>query len=209
MNDNRNMILAIVLSLIVLVGWSYLAERWFPVSQPQTQRVENGKVEPAPPPPASPAAPAALRSRAVVIASTPRVRFQNQSISGSINLKGARIDDLVMLKQRATVDPRSPPVPLLSPQGARAASFVGFGWNGDGVSVPGPDTIWQSSSPVLASGRPVTLSWSNPAGLKFEINIAIDDQYLFTATQRVTNGGTAPVAIRPYAFASRSGRGIR
>ena len=135
MNDNRNMILAIVLSLIVLVGWSYLAERWFPVSQPQTQRVENGKVEPAPPPPASPAAPAALRSRAVVIASTPRVRFQNQSISGSINLKGARIDDLVMLKQRATVDPRSPPVPLLSPQGARAASFVGFGWNGDGVSV--------------------------------------------------------------------------
>jgi YidC/Oxa1 family membrane protein insertase len=202
------MILAIVLSLIVLVGWSYLAERWFPVSQPQTQRVENGKVRPAPPPAASPTAPAALRSRAIVIASTPRVRFQNQSISGSINLKGARIDDLVMLKQRATVDPNSPPVPLLSPQGARAAAFVGFGWNGDGVSVPGPDTLWQSSSPVLAPGRPVTLTWSNSTGLRFEINISVDDQYLFTATQRVTNGGAAPVAIRPYAFASRAGRSV-
>ena len=94
MNDNRNMILAIVLSLMVLVGWSYVAELWFPVSQPQTQKVEDGKVRAAPPPAASTAAPTALRSRAVAIASTPRVRFQNASISGSINLKGARIDDL-------------------------------------------------------------------------------------------------------------------
>ena len=68
-----------------------------------------------------------------------------------------------------------------------AASFVGFGWNGDGVSVPGPDTIWQSSSPVLAPGRPVTLSWSNPAGLRFEINIAVDD--LKGAVMHI--GGTA------------------
>ena len=208
MNDNRNMILAIVLSLIVLVGWSYVAEIWFPVSQPQTQKVENGKVRPAPPPAASPAAPAALRSRAVVIASTPRVRFQNESISGSINLKGARIDDLVMLKQRATVDPKAPPVPLLSPQGSRAASFVGFGWNGDGISVPGPDTLWQSNSATLSPGKPVTLSWSNPTGLKFEINISVDDQYLFTATQRVTNAGITPVAIQPYAYASRAGRSV-
>ncbi len=208
MNDNRNMILAIVLSLMVLVGWSYVAELWFPVSQPQTQKVEDGKVRAAPPPAASTAAPTALRSRAVAIASTPRVRFQNESISGSINLKGARIDDLVMLKQRATVDPRSPPVPLLSPQGSRAASFVGFGWNGDGDSVPGPDTLWQSTSPTLSPGRPVTLSWSNPAGLKFEINISVDDQYLFTATQRVANTGTTPVAIQPYAYASRAGRSV-
>ncbi|HJS39863.1 MAG TPA: membrane protein insertase YidC, partial [Sphingomicrobium sp.] len=208
MNDNRNMILAVVLSLIVLVGWSYLAEYWFPVSQPQTQQVENGKVQPAPPPATSPAAPAALRSRAAVISSTPRVRFQTPSISGSINLHGARIDDLVMLKQRSTVDPNSPPVPLLSPQGARAASFIGFGWNGDGISLPGPDTLWQSSSPRLAPGRPVTLSWTSPAGLRFEINVAVDDQYLFTVTQRVTNAGAAPVAIRPYAYASRAGRSI-
>jgi YidC/Oxa1 family membrane protein insertase len=206
LNDNRNMILAIVLSALVLLGWSLLAERWFPTAAPQTQRVENGKVKPLPQPAASPAAPHALQERPVVIAATPRVRFQTDSLSGSINLKGARIDDVVMLKHRLTVDPKSPPVPLLSPQGARAASFVGFGWNGDGVAVPGPDTVWQASSQRLAPGQPVLLSWTNPAGLRFEIQVAIDDLYMFTVTQRVTNTGAAPVSLRPYAFASRAGR---
>jgi YidC/Oxa1 family membrane protein insertase len=206
LNDNRNMILAIVLSALVLLGWSLLAERWFPTAAPQTQRVENGKVKPLPQPAASPAAPQALRARSVVIAATPRVRFQTDSLSGSINLKGARIDDVVMLKHRLTVDPKSPPVPLLSPQGARAASFVGFGWNGDGVAVPGPDTVWQASSQRLAPGQPVLLSWTNPAGLRFEIQVAIDDLYMFTVTQRVTNTGAVPVSLRPYAFASRAGR---
>jgi YidC/Oxa1 family membrane protein insertase len=206
LNDNRNMILAIVLSALVLLGWSLLAERWFPTAAPQTQRVEDGKVKPLPQPAASPAAPHALQARPVVIAATPRVRFQTDSLSGSINLKGARIDDVVMLKHRLTVDPKSPPVPLLSPQGARAASFVGFGWNGDGVAVPGPDTVWQASSQRLAPGQPVLLSWTNPAGLRFEIQVAIDDLYMFTVTQRVTNTGAVPVSLRPYAFASRAGR---
>jgi len=206
LNDNRNMILAIVLSAMVLLGWSLLADRWFPTAAPQTQRVEDGKVKPLPQPASAPAAPQALRARSAVIASTPRVRFQTDSLSGSINLKGARIDDVVMLKHRLTVDPKSPPVPLLSPQGARAASFVGFGWNGDGVSVPGPDTVWQASSQRLAPGRPVLLSWTNPAGLRFEIQVAIDDLYMFTVTQRVTNTTAAPISVRPYAFTSRAGR---
>jgi YidC/Oxa1 family membrane protein insertase len=200
------MILAIVLSALVLIGWTFFAERWFPTAQPQSQKVEDGKVKPVQPAPASVAAPQALRSRAVVIGSTPRVRFQTDSLSGSINLKGARIDDVVMLRQRATVDPKSPPVPLLTPQGARAASFIGFGWSGNGIALPGPDTVWHASSGTLAPGRPVTLSWTSPAGLRFEITVAIDDLYLFTATQKVTNASGAPVAIRPYAFTSRAGR---
>ena len=206
MNDNRNMILAIVLSAFVLIGWGLLAERWFPTAAPQTQQVERGKVKPLPQPANAPGTPQALHDRADVIASTPRVRFLTDSLSGSINLKGARIDDVVMLRHRLTIDRKSPAVPLLSPQGARAASFVGFGWNGDGVAVPGPDTVWQASSQSLAPGKPVSLTWTNPAGLRFQIDVAIDDLYLFTVTQRVTNAGSVPVSLRPYAFASRAGR---
>jgi YidC/Oxa1 family membrane protein insertase len=206
LNDNRNMILAIVLSALVLIGWSYLSDLWFPVAQPQTQKVEDGKVKPMPTPAGSPAAPQALRARSAVIASSPRVRFQTESLSGSINLKGARIDDVVMLRHRATVDKRSSPVPLLSPQGARAASFVGFGWNGGGTALPGPDTVWQASSDTLSPSKPVTLSWTNPAGVRFEIQVAVDDLYLFTVTQRVVNGSAAPVVLRPYSYASRAGR---
>src|SRR5687767_6299461 len=104
------MILAIVLSALVLIGWSYLSDLWFPVAQPQTERVENGQAKPVAPPPGSASAPQALRARSAVIASSSRVRFATQSVSGSINLTGARIDDLVMLRQRATVDKNSPPV---------------------------------------------------------------------------------------------------
>src|SRR5688500_7198892 len=143
------MILAIVLSALVLFGWSYLSDLWFPVAQPQTPKVEDGQVKPMP----TPAGPQALRARAAVIASSPRVRFQTESLSGSINLKGARIDDAVMLRHRRTVDRTSSPVPLLSPQGARAASFLGFGWNGGGTALPGPDTVWQASSSTLSPSR--------------------------------------------------------
>ena len=119
MNDNRNMILAVVLSLLVLVGWSFLAERWFP----QTQRVENGKVEPAPRPKDAPAAetPTTIRDRNVVLGESPRLKVQTPSLIGSINLKGARFDDLELVRHRVTIDPNSPPVRLLSPAGTRDA----------------------------------------------------------------------------------------
>jgi YidC/Oxa1 family membrane protein insertase len=221
LSDSRNMILAVVLSALVLFGWSFVANKYFPTANPPA--TESGSASPtttsqpasqtsAPPvaetQPQQPIPTQGIRPRAEVVASTPRVRFATGSVSGSINLRGARIDDVVLLKHRMGLSETSPPVPLLSPQGARASSFVGFGWSGDGVSVPGPDTLWQASGSRLAPGRPVTLSWSNPDGLKFEIALAIDDLYLFTVTQRVTNAGAAPVAVRPYAFANRAGRSV-
>jgi YidC/Oxa1 family membrane protein insertase len=216
-NENRNMVLAIVLSALVLLGWSLLSEQFFPTAAPQSQTVEDGKTKPAQPassagvpasagPAPTAAGPQALRSRATVLGETPRVRFRTAAISGSINLKGARIDDLVMLRHRLSIDPNSPPVPLLSPQGARAASFVGFGWTANGIATPGADTVWQSSAPALAPGKPVTLSWTNPTGQRFEIVVTLDDGYLFTVLQRVANGAAQPVTVQPYGFASRAGR---
>ncbi|QIK77653.1 membrane protein insertase YidC [Sphingomonas piscis] len=209
MNENRNMILAMVLSALVLFGWSMLSDRFFPTAAPQTQKVEDGKVTPAATPPAAgTAAPQALRNRAQVIAETPRVRFQTPALSGSINLKGARIDDLVLLKHRMTFDPNSSPVPLLNPQGTRAASFVGFGWTGNSIATPGPDTVWQASAPALTPGKPVTLSWMNPTGQTFEIILSIDDLYLFNVAQRVVNRSSNAVTLTPYGFASRAGRSM-
>ena len=86
MNDNKNMLLAIVLSALVLIGWTLLSDKFFPTAGPQTQQVENGKVKPVPQPQADPAAdrPQAMRSRAVVLASTPRV----QTISSATSFEG-------------------------------------------------------------------------------------------------------------------------
>src|SRR5688572_22314350 len=156
------MILAVVLSLLVLVGWSYASDYWFPTAAPQSQRVENGKVKPIARPDTDPAAdgPTAIRARNVVLGESPRLQIRTDSLQGSINLKGARLDDLVLLRHRETIDPKSPPVRLLSPAGARDSYFADFGWVGEGLATPDANAVWSVSAPVLTPGKPVTLSWS-------------------------------------------------
>ena len=202
MTDNRNMLLAIALSILILMGWSFLAERWLPTAAPQTQQVEDGKVKPVPR--ADAPTPAVLRSRAQVLAETPRVRIDTPRLSGSISLKGARFDDLLLKTHRTTIADDSPPVRLLSPSGAPGGYFASYGWTGPGVAVPGPDTVWQASAVVLAPGRPVTLSWDNGSGQRFEQLISVDEDYLFTVRQRVVNGGSGAVGLRTYGLISRA-----
>jgi YidC/Oxa1 family membrane protein insertase len=205
-NDNKNMLLAIVLSAMVLIGWSLLSDRIWPTAGPQTQQVENGKVKPVPQPQAGPAAdaPQAIRKREVVLGESPRVRIETPSLKGSINLKGARIDDLVLVEQRETIAKDSPPVRLLSPAGAPQAYFAQFGWTGQGVAVPDANSVWTASAPTLSPGKPVTLSWTNPTGQRFEQTVSVDDDFLFTVKQRVVNGGAGAVALRTYGLVSRS-----
>jgi YidC/Oxa1 family membrane protein insertase len=117
------MILAIVLSAIVLFGWSALSDRFFPTATPPSTKIVEGKQVALPQPGAAPVAttPAAVRDRRLVLAESPRVRIETPSLQGSINLKGARIDDLVLTRQRETIAENSPPVRLLSPAGAADA----------------------------------------------------------------------------------------
>jgi YidC/Oxa1 family membrane protein insertase len=205
-NDHRNMILAIVLSAIVLIGWTFLSDRWLPTANPPATKVVNGKTVPVPQPQASPAvqSAAAIRDRRAVIGETPRIAIATPRLAGSINLKGARIDDLVLTTHREGIARNSPPVRLLSPAGTSDAYFASFGWTGDGLQTPGPDTLWTASGPRLAPGSPVTLSTVNALGQRFEIGLAVDDGYMFTITQRVANPSGSAIAARPYALVSRA-----
>jgi YidC/Oxa1 family membrane protein insertase len=203
-NDNRNMLLAIVLSAIVLLGWSLLSERFFPTPASPTHQVDKGKATSVPQ--ATPAADAlqAIRPRETVLGETPRLKIETPRLAGSINLKGARFDDLVLVRQRDTIDPKSPPVRLLSPAGTKDSYFAQFGWSGQGVAAPDANSIWSASAPVLRPGQPVTLSWANPTGQRFELTLSVDDGYLFTVKQRVVNGGANAVALRAFGLDSRS-----
>lgn len=208
MNDQRNMILAIVLSAIVLFGWSALSDRYFPTAQPPSTRIEEGRPVALPQPAADPTAdgPAALRTRAQALRESPRVRIDTPQLAGSINLTGARIDDLVLTRHRETIARNSPPIRLLSPGGAKGSYFASFGWAGAGTLVPGPDTVWTPSASTLTPAQPVTLSWANNAGQRFDIQIAVDADYMFTIRQRVVNMGAAPVAVQPFALVNREGK---
>ncbi len=206
-NDRRNFVAFLVIAAVILLGWQALQSRFFPPANPPVTKVVNGKSKPVFNPVADPTAdgPAATRSRDQVLAATQRVRIDTPALSGSINLAGARLDDLVLKRHRETIAKDSGPVRLFSPAGAPEAYFAQIGWRDDGLKPPAPDTVWTASAPLLAPGKPVTLDAANATGQRFRIEIAVDDDYLFTIKQTVLNAGSAPVPVAAYGLVNRSG----
>ena len=208
MNDNKNLILAVVLSALVLLGWTWAANKYFPASNPQTTKVEAGKQKPLPQPSAEPApasSPRVLKTISAAIGSSPRVAIRTPSLQGSINLKGAQLDDLLLVNERQTLAKDSPPVRLLSPLGAPNAYIAEFGWTAQGAQVPGLDTVWTADNEQLVPGHPVTLSTQMPDGTRYQLKIAVDDGYLFSVQQSVLNAAGQPIVVRPIGLVSRSG----
>ncbi|MFS0771583.1 membrane protein insertase YidC [Sphingomonas sp. 1P08PE] len=206
-DDRQNFVLFAVIAALILFGWPLVQNRFFPTANPPATKMVDGKQVALPKPGADPTAdsPAAIRDRQQVLAETPRVRIETPRLRGSINLRGPRIDDLVLVKYNETVAKNSAPIRLLSPAGAPEAYFAGFGWRAEGLSPPGADTVWRASASVLSPGKPVRLEAANASGQRFRIEVAIDDDYLFTIRQTVLNAGDRPVTVAPYGFVNRVG----
>jgi len=203
--DNKNLILAVVLSALVLLGWTWAANKYFPTANPPSTKVVNGKQQPLPQPQAQPAPNSAARQQSVFAALTsgPRVRIQTPSLQGSINLKGAQIDDLLLVNQKQTIAKNSPPVRLLSPLGTAGAYIAEFGWAAQGTQVPTLDTVWTADSQELTPDHPVTLSTQMADGTRYQLRFSVDDGYLFTVRQSVLNGSGQPISVRPIGLVSR------
>jgi YidC/Oxa1 family membrane protein insertase len=146
-DDKQNFILFAVIAALILFGWPYLQGRFFPAANPPVTKMVDGKAKVVPNPSADPAAdaPSAVRDRNVVLGETPRIRIETPTMRGSINLKGARIDDLTLTTYKETIAKDSQPIRLLSPSGGPDAYFAGFGWRDDGLKPPSADTIWVAS----------------------------------------------------------------
>jgi YidC/Oxa1 family membrane protein insertase len=167
----------------------------------------------APPPNAGiqPTSPEAIRTREQALAESPRLALDTKSLSGSITLKGGRIDDVVLKGYRETTDPGSPNIVLLSPSGSPQPYYAEWGFvpqPGQNIALPKADTVWAADAKQLSPERPVNLSYDNGAGLIFRRTIAVDDQYMFTVTQSVENKGTEPVTLYPYELVSRHGKPV-
>ncbi len=208
MSDNKNTIIAIALSALVLLAWQYFVtgpQQKVREEQQQAQKQELAQKQAAQPgQPAQPVqAPAGLpqapgqtgqapavssASRAEALKGSPRIPIMTDSLQGSIALKGGRIDDLSLSKFRETVDPKSPPIVLLSPSGSADPFYAEFGWTGaagSNVKLPTGDTLWtQDGSGALSVGHPVTLTYDDGEGLQFRRTISVDDKYLFTVHGR-------------------------
>jgi YidC/Oxa1 family membrane protein insertase len=232
MIEHRNTILAVVLSLIVVVGWQYfvgypqmekqrreaLLKQQEQTQQQPTQQQPSaatpataGPQAGTPPVPGAPAAasPSVGLTREALINASAHVAIGTPRLNGSIDLKGARIDNLSLEQYRETIERDSPPIVLFSPSGAPDAYYAEFGWvpaAGTTAKLPGPDTVWkQEGSGALGVDHPVVLNYDNGAGLIFRRSIAVDEHYLFTIKDQVENKSESPVTLFPYALISRHG----
>ncbi|MCC0041896.1 MAG: membrane protein insertase YidC [Rhodobiaceae bacterium] len=227
MIDNRNYLIAIALSFLVLITWHYTVN----VPQLERQRQEQalrdqqaaggesapqgaGVPQPGAPSGAEGSAPAAAPAPAPVdrqtaLAATPRITVETREMRGSISLKGGRIDDVVLNKYRETVDPKSANIILLSPSGGPKPYYAEFGFvgaAGQAAALPDASTMWRvESGDKLTPNNPVVLAY-DAGDLTFRRTISVDDQFMFTVADSVENRGSEPVQLFPYGLISRHGK---
>ena len=211
--DNKNLLLAVLLSAAVLFGWQYF------VAGPQMKAEQQkqaflAKEKGTEAKPESIAAKAqqiaAVIPRSQVLKSAGgRVVISTPTVDGSLSLIGARFDDLQLRRYHETVDPKSPEVVLLSPKGTAFPYYAIYGWvaaTGDHAKLPDDNTPWTlTSGEVLSPNHPVTLRWDNGEGLVFTRTISVDDQYMFTVSDKVANTGGKAHTLFPYAYVARQG----
>jgi YidC/Oxa1 family membrane protein insertase len=232
MENNRNFFITIALSVLILTVWQVFYMQPRIDAEREAARIEqkqaeeagqgagNGQGGSAQQPgtglpatdgaaPAAPAAPGGAQvpaGREEALAATKRVKIDTPALSGSINLTGARIDDLSLKNYHETVDKSSPTIMLLNPGELADGYFAETGYVGDAAlgALPGPATQWTvEGEPTLTPTTPVTLSFVNDKGLSFKRTVSVDSKYMFTVSETITNGGGAPVSLSAYGRITR------
>lgn len=216
MDNQRNIILAVLLTALVLFGWEAGVGYFYPQAKTPTQAARAGGAEEAVSP-TKPTREGGLRDASemalerqdlkTALASGGRVPIAAPGLSGSIDLKGAVVDDLVLNRHRETVDKDSGPVRIYSPAGTPAQQFAQFGWVGSGAATPDARTVWAAQRGArLTPSTPVTLTWDNGSGQTYAITFSIDENYMIAARQTVENKGSGAVAVQPFGLVNRTDR---
>jgi len=205
-NDSKNLVVFVVLAMAILFAYQFLVLEPAAKRRQAQQQAQAAAEAQAPARPAPQQAPVTV-PRAQALAESPRAPIRTPSLSGSVALKGGRIDDLFLTRYHETVARNSPPVELLRPAGTIQAYFADFGWTGANLpGLPGEDTDWSlAQGQTLSPGQPLVLAYRSPEGLQFTRTIAVDENYMFTVTDTVANLGTMPVTVAPYASVQRQG----
>lgn len=227
MGDNNNFIFAVILSLSVMLGWQYFVLEPKYEAQKQAQlAAEQAALAEASNRAASTAADVldplmpqqpksnltedlTASSEAQAVASSPRVQIETNQFKGSIALLGARFDDLSLVRFPVSQDEGAEPVKLLQPRGATYNWQATLGYRvpaDDATKVPGPDTMWRlASGDVLRSDSPITLEYETGDGVTFQRQISVDENFMFTVSDRIVNNREAPVTLYPFGQITRIG----
>ena len=203
--ENRNVIIAVILSTAILIGWSMYFEN---PDEAQRKRLEiQGKTETQTniqkpeTPQTTKANPTKAISRGEALKEGDRVSIENSNLAGSISLRGAIIDDIVLKNYRETLDKNSKPIVVLSPKKSDEGYFVESGWatTKSDIKVPDNNSIWQiKDGKKLTPTTPVTLEWNNREGIIFSKKIEVDNKYLFKITETIRNEKNKTIELFHY-----------
>ena len=198
--DQKNLLAAIAISIAILLGFQFLLPKTTsrqPLETAQQLNQATAANTPSRPDPSFPGTePVSVPSPR----ESPRVPIDAPRVSGSINLRGALLDDLVLRNYTVEVAPTSPLVRMLEPSYDPEPNYIQYGWTSDtpGIALPNENTLWTVTGTILKPGAPVTLTWDNGGGLVFTIAFTVDDNFMFGVTQSVRNTTAAPVALHPF-----------
>lgn len=201
MNEQKNLIMAFILSLGILFGYNYFIEA---PSAAKRQAELKQQIATVPQETSSSEQKVSLPE---ALSSGHRLKIDAPKVHGSINLKGARFDDITLVDYKETTDSSSPEITLLAPKKTDKAYFVDFGWiSRSNITLPSQDTEWKTTSTDLNPKNPVILTWDNGHGLHFTRTISVDDQYMFTVTDKVENKSNESVKLNAYGQVTRIGK---
>ena len=203
MENQKNLFLAIVISMAIIFGFQLLVPQpeKAPISEEQTFEensvelsIQNTNTQ-------------IVVNRDEVISSSGRVVFDNGKIKGSINLEGGFIDDLVLEEFRETLDPTSDLIEFLNPLGSQDAYYLDTGWvsSDSTLELPNNKSIWETDKTSMGVDDPVKLFWTNSQGITFEKIISLDENYLFNVDQRVINNSDRSFDLFPFGLSKRQG----
>ena len=204
--DNKNVFIAIALSMSVLLFWAAFFETPKPINNnegvPQQQKSNESSITPN----INETLKVKTITREESIINSERIKIENQNVIGSISLKGGLIDDVSFKNHKQNLK-NNLNVEFLNPAETENGFYAETGWTsiGDQIKVPSKESIWRiKGNNILTEKKPVTLEWNNGEGIIFKKKIEIDDKYLFKITQEVQNNSNKIIELYPYAQITRN-----
>ncbi len=202
MENQKNLFLAIIISMAIIFGFQLLVpqpERVPVTEETNTQESVSLDIQGT--------TSAILLDRNQVLEETVRVTFDNSKIRGSINLEGGIIDDVVLEEYRETLDPTSDFIGFLNPLGSEDAYYLDTGWVSpdSSIELPNNKSKWTADKSSIGINDPVKITWTNTQNITFEKIITLDEHYLFNVDQRVINNSDKSFDLYPFGLSKRQG----
>ncbi len=204
--DNKNVFIAIALSMSVLLFWAAFFETPKPINESSTQQEQKKNNENIITPNINESPKANKISRADSIKSSSRIKIENESIVGSMSLEGGLIDDISFKKHKQNLE-NNLNVEFFNPAQTENGFYVETGWTsiGNKIKVPSKKSTWKvNGNKMLSYNNPIILEWNNKGGIIFKKKIELDNKYLFKITQEVQNNTNQSIDLYPYAQITRN-----